>query len=524
MRSRRYVLAVLAATLVSTPLTVGPASSDPAPSGPSLRPTYHLTGPPGWLSDPQRPVWAGGRYNLYYLFSDDPDTGQGDWHHATTTDGVVFADRGTGIPRGPNFPVWTGSGVVDTANTAGFGAGAVVVLATQPTGGDRYRQEQYLWYSTDDGDTFAPYGPPVIANPDPGHEDWFRDPKIEWDAARHEWVAVIGRNTYMSFYTSPDLKTWTHESDVSYTAQDIGGMECPDLFRIRADDGTVHWVLAASVQGDRVGLPDTYAYWTGSWDGHAFHRDHLDPQFLDHGFDWYAGVTWPDRTAPLDRRFAIAWMNNWRYASLTHTPTYASDGISGQMSLVRELTMARQDDGGYALLSEPVRALQDHVTRRVRPPDVTVDGTHDLGYHGTAYELDVDVAWSDLDNVGLSVGVSADGSRHTDLGVFDNRVFYLNRQPSEQPGQDPNIGFYPYVQSESPFDPGRRSVHLRVFVDRESVEVFVGDGRTVHSDQVFFASGDTGIRLYSQGGPARFSHLTVKELDDVTTTAAPTGR
>jgi levanbiose-producing levanase len=102
-------------------------------------------------------VFAGGKTNLYYLAS-ALDNGPGGWHHVTTTDNVVFTDAGTAIPLSSRFPVWTGSSVVDTNNTAGFGAGAIVALATQPTDGDAFKQEQYLWYSTDGGDTLKRHG------------------------------------------------------------------------------------------------------------------------------------------------------------------------------------------------------------------------------------------------------------------------------------------------------------------------------------------------------------------------------
>ncbi|RYU12876.1 glycoside hydrolase family 32 protein [Nocardioides iriomotensis] len=498
-------------------LTTTPADAT-APPEDSLRARYHLTGPPGWLSDPQRPVWAGGRYHLYYLFSDAPDTGQGDWHHATTTDNVVFTDQGTAIPKGPDFPVWTGSAVVDTGNTAGFGAGAVVALATQPTGGDRYDQEQYLWYSTDDGHTFTPYGAPVIDNPDPGNEDWFRDPKIEWDPARDEWVAAIGRNQFMSFYTSPDLKHWTFRSDFEYRTPDIGGMECPDLFRIRADDGTVRWVLAASTQGDRSGLPDTYGYWTGEWNGTAFVPDHPDPKWLDWGWDWYAAVSWPDHTQPLDRRYAVGWMNNWRYASLSHTPTYATDGTSGQMSLVRSIRLAKRGPGAgdYHLLSEPVPGLADHVAETRALPDRIVNGQVELDYRGTAYELEADVSWTQLENVGVTVGVPPDRSRGTNIGVWQGDRLYVDRSGSDRPGEAPDLSFGPYQQSESPFGPDATSVHLRIFVDRTSVEVFADEGKVVHSSLVHFRRGDDGIRLYASGGAAQFTNMRIRECDDVT--------
>lgn len=129
----------------------------------SLRAQYHLTPPDHWLSDPQRPIYQGGKYNLYYLYS-NPNNSPGGWRHATTTDNVTFNDKGISIPLTNGIPAWTGSTVIDENNTAGFGSGAIIALTTQPTQGDRYQQEQYLWYSTDGGDNYIPYGEAVIKN------------------------------------------------------------------------------------------------------------------------------------------------------------------------------------------------------------------------------------------------------------------------------------------------------------------------------------------------------------------------
>ncbi len=469
----------------------------------SLRAVYHLTPPAGWLSDPQRPVFTGGEYHMYYLHADH-DNGPGSWEHVTTGDTVAFTDRGTGIPMGTNFPVWTGSTVVDANNTAGFGAGAVVAIATQPTGGDRYQQEQYLYYSTDGGYTFIAHGAPVIINPD--HNDWFRDPKIHWDGARSEWIAVIGRQQQMWFYTSPDLLTWTHCSVFSYTNPNIGGFECPDLFEMTADDGTHHWVLGASTQGDYSGQPDTYGYWIGDWDGSNYLPAGQDPQWLDWGWDWYAAVTWADESNPSTKRFALGWMNNWHYAGGS-VPTDSSDGYNGQMSIVRELQLAKQSGGWYTLLSQPTSALQNHVTRTLSFSDVATTDRADLPYNGSAYELELDIDWDQLNNVGLSVGKSADGSRHTNIGVYQGAI-YVDRAPSEQSG----YSFNGYNQSNAPIDPNARSVHFKVLVDRQSVEVFVNAGYTILSNLVFFQDGDTGISFYADGGRAAFTNISIKEF------------
>ncbi|MEU4452545.1 glycoside hydrolase family 32 protein [Nocardioides sp. NPDC023903] len=483
----------------------------------SLRAVYHMTPPSGWLCDPQRPVTTRGAYQLYYLHSTQ-NNGPGGWDHATTTDGVAFTHHGTVMPLQPDFPVWSGSAVVDTANTAGYGAGAVIALATQPTDGIRKYQEQYLYWSTDGGFTFTRRPDPVIVNTDgrtattPAeieNAEWFRDPKIHWDAARGEWVCVIGRARYAAFYTSSNLIDWQLKRNFDYPNHALGGIECPDLFEMTANDGTRHWVLGASMDAYSIGLPMTYAYWMGTWNGEEFIAYDLTPQWLDWGWDWYAAVTWPAVEAPETKRLAIAWMNNWKYAA-RDVPTDASDGYNGQNSIVRELRLERQQGGWYSLLSSPVSTLADYVTATTTLGDRTVDGSLVLPWNGRAYELELDISWDTAANVGVSVGRSADGSRHTNIGKYGAEI-YVDRAPSDLSG----YSLAPYTRAAAPIDAASRSVHLRIFVDTQSVEVFVNAGHTVLSQQVHFTEGDTGISLYTDGGPADFTGITIRQLRSI---------
>ncbi|OXM64061.1 glycoside hydrolase family 32 protein [Amycolatopsis vastitatis] len=491
--------ALLAAT-AAVGLTGGGAAAQAAAT---YRAQYHFTVPDHWKNDPQRPVYVNGKFNYYYLYDADYPTEVGTaWRLATTTDGVAFADQGIAAPKktNANYDLWSGSAVVDTANTAGFGAGAVVQLVTQmdhPVNASG-PQAQFLWYSIDGGRTFRPYGDtPVI--PNGGRRD-FRDPKVSWDAARGRWVAAITEGDRIGFFTSPDLKTWTWRSDF------VGGMgilECPDLYPIRADDGTTHWVLGVSAGG----TPGTYAYWTGAFDGAAFTADAATPQWLDHGFDWYAGVTWEDPAAPADRRFGMAWMNNWAYADTT--PTWASDGFNGTDSIVRQITLKHYADG-YALASQPTPALASHASSVTNLGTIQVDdGLVPLAYHGTAYQLDTDVSWTQLDNIGLQLRVSADGTRHADAGIYHD-YSYLNRRQTGQPDTTGTRG-----ESHAPWNPAKTSAHLRILVDRTTIEVFVDDGRYVHSSEVFADPADTGVNLYATGGSATFANTTITQFPDL---------
>ncbi|MDR7188727.1 levanbiose-producing levanase [Microbacterium sp. BE35] len=517
-RSVRLTAGVLAVIAVGAGSAMAGGIGDDAAAADSAddyRAQYHFTVPDHWKNDPQRPVFVDGKFHYYYLYNRDYDADPAanfgtEWRLATSYDGVVFADQGVAAPKktNANYDLWSGSTVVDEANTAGFGAGAVVMLVTQmdhPTPAQQANasgpQAQFLWYSTDGGRNFRPHGDePVIAN---GGRADFRDPKVVWDAERSRWVALIAERDRVSFYTSPDLKTWARTWE--YVNPGIGTIECPDLFRIRADDGTVKWVFGVSANGYATAEPATFAYWTGSFDGTSFTFDQSAPQWLDHGFDWYGAVTWEDPAAPLDRRYAVGWMNNWDYAH--STPTWTAGGFNGTDSITRQIRLKRYGSA-FSLVSQPVAALADIATARTELGDVTVDRFLPLAFEGDAYQVEADVTWEIATNLGLQLRRSADGTRHADVGVTGTYA-YLNRGQTGYPA-----GTWK-TESRTPFDGGAGRVHLRILVDRTTIEVFVDEGRYVQSSQVFAPSGDEGIALYSSGGPAVFHDLTITEFGSV---------
>ena len=513
MRPTLLATAALAATLLLPSATPPRAVDAAGVATTSYRAVYHNTVPDYWMNDPQRPIYLNGQFHYYYLYNDDyPATDHTSWRQVTSTDLVHFTDRGVAVPKDTtvNGSIWSGSPVVDSNNTAGFGRNAVVALATQLDATNN-AQAQFLWYSTDGGDTFRPYGSaPVI--PNPGRVD-FRDPKIIWDASHNRWVAVLAENDRLGFYASTNLRTWQNVGE--WVMPGYGVLECPDLFALTADDGTTKWVLGASANGKAIGQPNTYAYWTGTFTGTGFQPDNPAPQWLDHGWDWYAAVTWENPTSPKTSRYAIGWMNNWDYSA--NTPTWANDGFNGTDSVVREIQLEHQTDGTYSLVSQPVSGLDNLATSTTGLGTVQVNGNVPLSYSGDAYELTADVNWTQLDNVGLQLRRSTDGTRHADVGVYHDYA-YLNRGNTGNPDASGR-----YLESRSPFDPTRKSVKLRILVDRTTIEVFFDDGRYTQSSEVFAPAGDNGIALYTDGGSATFSNLTIRTLGAITTPATPSG-
>ncbi|MHA4816135.1 glycoside hydrolase family 32 protein [Streptomyces aculeolatus] len=503
----------LGAAAVAVPAAAPALTRQPPPapgSADSYRAEYHLTVPDQWKNDPQRPVWVNGQYLYYYLYNADYLTGGTTagtaWRLATSTDLASFRDRGIAVPKDTtsNGDVWSGCAVVDTANTAGFGAGAVVVLATMEPDPNANTQAQYLYYSTDGGRTFTPHGTdPVLANP--GVKD-FRDPKVIRDEERGRWVMALAEHTKVGFYHSDDLKQWTYAG--GFIREGLGVFECPDLFHLTADDGTGRWVLGVSANGKDAGLPNTYAYWTGAFDGTTFTPDAADPQWLDHGFDWYAAVTFErhgaDGSVDPRTRYAIGWLNNWEYANVT--PTIDADGFNGTDSIVREITLRRDGGGTLYLASRPTAGLDAHVSRTVTLGDLEVSGTRVLDYTGTAYELTAELTWDQVTGAGLQLRRSADGSLHVDVGVYADYTF-VNRGNVPNPDASGR-----WQESKTPFDAAARRVTMRVLVDRTSVEVFFDDGRYTHSMEAFPSPADTGLALFTIDGTVVFRNTVIREF------------
>ncbi|WP_052098555.1 glycoside hydrolase family 32 protein [Paenibacillus stellifer] len=467
-----------------------------------LRPVFHFTVPDKWKNDPQRPVYANGQYHYYYLYNGDYLSGSGtEWRHAVSSDLVNWQDKGIAIPKFTtvNGDIWSGSVVVDEENTAGFGPGAFIAVLTQPSGNDG-KQEQFLWYSTDGGDTFKPYGTePVLANP--GSAD-FRDPKIIWDDGSGKWVMTLAEGDKIGFYASSNLKEWQYVS--GFVTENIGLMECPDLYVMRADDGQYRYVLGVSANGKRVGKPGTYAYWTGSFDGTAFVPDRKEPQWLDYGFDWYGAVTFEDGAADdlFDHRYALAWMNSWDYPD--NNPS-VREGYNGMDSIVREIRLAHREDG-YTLLSTALPALQSKTLGTEMYPRIELEGNESLHPAGAAYRLDADISWSSVRNAGFRLMESPDGKSHVDIGVFaQGGYLYVNRGSTGNPDRTGNR-----AESRAPLSPDAKKVHLTIFVDRLSIEVFVDDGETVFSNLVFPDAKDQGISLYAEGGTAVFENVVIQ--------------
>lgn len=471
-----------------------------------FRPAYHHTPLYGWMNDPNGMVYKDGVWHLYYQYNPYGSKWQNmSWAHSTSTDLIHWEHQPTALVPDGLGAIFSGSSVLDTANTAGFGADALVAMYTSAG----RNQMQSMAVSHDNGLTFSPYD----ENPVLTLDTEARDPNVFWDAERGRWVMTLAHalEHEMLIFTSPDLKTWTLESAFGKGLGAQGGVwECPDFFRLPVDGGKREkWVLLCNINpGGPFGGSATQ-YFVGDFDGTTFTAD-LDSygavptKWMDYGKDHYATVSWSD--APDNRRVVIGWMSNWQYASEVPTMQFRSAN-----TLPRDLSLFTAPDGQVYLASAPspeVDALRGRASRKGTFQLSSSDKNFDLPVDGLCeIELAVEaskgsVVYLTLSNAeGEKVVVAYNESAHT---------LAVDRRNSGEVGF--SVDFPALTVAPTHETDGR--LQLRIFVDTSSLEVFGNDGRAVLTNLVFPSSPYTRLSARAEGGKAKVENLTVYSISN----------
>ena len=453
------------------PLIDDPKEERPKPEEPTtqsgydelFRPQIHFTPAKNWMNDPNGMVYADGTWHLFYQYNPQGnDWGNMSWGHATSTDLIYWTEQAVALTRDELGAIFSGSCVIDKDNTAGFGANAMIALYTSAgeTGDVQGKQQQSIAYSTDGGKTFTRYtGNPVIKN----NDDNLRDPKVFWHAESSQWIMALAKGWKMGveFYSSPDLKNWTHQSTffLELPGRPSIQWECPDLIHLGNK-----WILLVSVNPGGPILGSGTMYFVGDFDGKAFTADNLDyPLWLDYGMDNYAGVTWSNTD---DRKVMIGWMNNWQYAGTVPCSPWRS-----AMTLPRELKLIEYD--GKPLLASTVVNEIDKIAETWQTAGEKLDVKD-------AYQLRITFS---LDkNSTITLGNSSDEKYVIDINA-SGRTLTAHRTSAT--GQTRFNGTFSVPSMQAPLNVTGNTVTLDLFVDQSSVEIFTQNGSTSMTNLVF---------------------------------------
>lgn len=237
------------------------------------RPFYHLSAKDGRIGDPNGTI----RYkNKYHLFGWREHFISKDLVHWEELPPPMHGDNGT-------FSYFSGSVVVDTANTGDFGIGdepamiAIYTMHHRNHSDTPDTEEQAISVSTDHIRFNFWEDNPVISS----EEQFFRDPQVFWDEENEKWVMVVVKpdDKAIEIYSSPDLKNWEYESTFGPMGAQRAFWEVPDLFQLSLDGNKDEkkWVMICGVG------PNTVQYWVGDFDGSRFIVDETTSAYLNEG-------------------------------------------------------------------------------------------------------------------------------------------------------------------------------------------------------------------------------------------------
>lgn len=458
-------------------------SSDTEP----YRPKYHFTPKAHWMNDPNGMVYLNGKYHLFFQYNPDSTVwGPMHWAHAISKDMIHWEEQLIALYPDSLGTIFSGSAVIDKDNTAGFGKNAMVAIFThhnksiedQKKGLHQY---QSLAYSLDEGKTWTKYkGNPVL--PNPGIWD-FRDPKVMWHAATGKWIMTLATKDRITFYSSPNLKKWTKESEFGEKLGAHGGVwECPDLFPLELN-GKTHWVLLVSINPGGPNGGSATQYFTGDFDGKRFKPDAEKQKWMDYGTDNYAGVTFSNTGA---RKVLMGWMNNWNYANVVPTKTWR-----GATTLPRDLTLKKVGEEIY-LASTPVKEVSKLEKLVFERNGLNGINSLDLSAgliegKGTKIEMQVTSPGD------FSIELGDGKNQRLIIGFEQNKGYFIDRSNAGNGEFENNF-------AKKHFSPRISNADYKkivIFIDAASVELFADDGLTAMTEVFFPVQKNTSLRLKS---------------------------
>lgn len=506
VRARCRLAWVLAAALFGAAAPVGAV---PPPAYNQLyRPQVHFSPARHWMNDPNGLVYFDGWYNLFFQYNPyGSHWGHMSWGHARSRDLLHWQNLPVAIPEGRRFMIFSGSAVVDWRDTSGFGVHGrpplVAIYTAAPRSG-RGPQTQNLAYSTDGGLRWRKYaGNPVL---NIGLKN-FRDPKVFWYAAQHEWVMVVSRAAArrISFYTSANLKSWTHTGDFGPAGDVSGVWECPDLFELPVVNrpGESRWVLKVDVQRHRPDSGGGGQAFIGRFNGRTFEASSLRAQPLDLGEDYYASASWSDLPAGRSQVVTLGWMDNWLYAENAPTSPWR-----GAMAFPRRLSL-RLQHGVYHLMQRPIAQLaQLRGAARRFAAFAAPHGRRLLavGARGRAHEIRA------------LIRVARGGAFVLTIGSSDGRAVKLGYEAAGRRFWVRRVGRYRFSkvfdshQATSLSGEGR-TLEVNLIIDRSSVEAFVDHGELAVAQRMFPGGGAYTVSVRTSR--SRIERMVVWDLHSI---------
>ncbi|MCY9594073.1 sucrose-6-phosphate hydrolase [Paenibacillus chitinolyticus] len=449
---------------------------------------YHFMAPTGWINDPNGFVQYSGEYHLFYQhYPYDSKWGPMHWGHAKSDDLIHW--KHLPVALAPSEPYDSGDveGYGCFSGSAFVNNGELVLAYTGHVDGNTPQQVQCIATSKD-GVHFEKYehNPVIDQFPSEGTHD-FRDPKV-W---KHEdkWYMVVGTKKdgkgKAALYTSEDQHKWEFKGIAAESDGTQGDMwECPDLFPLNHR----HVLIVSPMYGKQNENP---FYVIGDMDYEAGIFTQKVSSILDYGFDFYAPQTLVDDKG---RRIVIGWMEKW----LTKMPSQ-EHGWAGAMSIPRELVL----ESNHVVKQKPIEEIVSLRSDYQKWDVSAIDGVKVISetYDSVSETIiEVDVNETDAAAFGLQLRCSQDGEERTDI-LFDLKNNEIKMDRTRSGSGEKGV-------STAPLHIKDGSIHIRLFMDTTSVELFVNEGEQVITNRFFPNEKSQQFNIFTSDG-----HLKIRNFE-----------
>ena len=472
------------------------------------RPQIHFSPKANWMNDPNGLVYYNGTYHLFFQYYPDSTVwGPMHWGHATSKDLVYWTEQDIALYPDSLGYIFSGSAVVDSNNSSGFGKDGKIPLvaiftyhdAEGEKAGRIDYQTQGLAYSLDEGKTWTKYeGNPVLRNP--GIKD-FRDPKVMWYAPGKKWIMTLATKDRISFFSSPDLKNWVKESEFGETLGAHGGVwECPDLIPFHTN-GDSTWVLFVSINPGGPNGGSATQYFTGSFDGKNFKPDFTETRWLDYGPDNYAGVTWSNVG---ERKLFLGWMSNWLYGQQVPTFPWRS-----AMTIPRDLYVQKIGEK-VMVCSRPSPEMDSLNEKEIVWTNVDASA-FELAAEDSKLQGPARIRLKTLKKESYEVTLSNAMGEKLIVG-FDKKAnqYFIDRERSGKVDFVKGFGGKFTAPRASLAD----SLEMELVIDNSSIEMFADGGSTVMT-AVFFPTKPYSDLVISSKEGLKLSRLTFQGMRSI---------
>ena len=418
---------------------------------------YHLSAPVGWMNDPNGLCFYHGYFHAFYQYHPYSAVwGPMHWGHQISKDMIKWELLPCALA--PDTPYdhdgcFSGSALIEEDT--------LYLAYTCVANG---KQNQALAYSKD-GYTFQKVDDnPIIKGellPSGYSRIDFRDPKI---FKRNDHYYILNGtgdedHQYLVLFKADEVTGIYRYIDAIYDRNDGQGIfECPDLERI--DDHDVLIMCPQGLTNDDMyslqnGGPVIYVIGQLDLDKHQFIVDdpELDYEEFDKGFSFYAPQCF---VTPDGRTIMIGWMHCWDDENVSQ-----NDGWAGSLTLPRVLEYR---DGH--IYQHPIQELSSYYANHEELEGYHLANTHqELPWKDNVCRISLDIIASS-GKTGIQV---FQGEEHETKVNYDAKLgaVVLDRF---------NCGSTLTGKRYAKVDPIDGKVHLEIFLDVSSIEIFINDG------------------------------------------------